>query len=141
MAIGRQLILLRLEGNVLEVRVGRDNGRSFRLHEALVSARSDFFAAALTGQWKEAKDKIIDLPEDDPDIFALYPQLLYTGKIPVKEQTQEGADHTTSSMPGRDGEERKDGRSCRVHEALVCIGSISSGKLPPHNRKKHIERW
>jgi hypothetical protein len=36
--------------------------------------------------WREGDEGIIRLPEDEPDVFAIYVQLLYTGKLPIYEE-------------------------------------------------------
>jgi hypothetical protein len=46
--------------------------RDFCIHEALLTARSKFFEKAMGKGWKEAEEKLVKLPDDDPDIFALY---------------------------------------------------------------------
>jgi hypothetical protein len=65
--------------------VGGERGESFWVHKDLISSRSDFFANALKREWMKVKDRKIELPDDEPKIFALYLQLLYTDKLPVKE--------------------------------------------------------
>jgi hypothetical protein len=37
----------------------------------------------MTKGCKEADEKKVSLPEDDPDIFALYEQVVYTGHVPL----------------------------------------------------------
>lgn len=49
-------------------------------HKDLIVSRSDFFTRALNGKWKEGNDNVVKLPEDEPEIFWLYIQLLYSGK-------------------------------------------------------------
>jgi hypothetical protein len=48
----------------------------------LLTARSRFFQKALFGNWKEAEDRVVNLPEDDPALFADYIHVLYTGDTP-----------------------------------------------------------
>ncbi|KAF1920341.1 hypothetical protein BDU57DRAFT_425817, partial [Ampelomyces quisqualis] len=68
----------------LKVVVGSGNNtREFGVHEALLTSRSEFFDKAMGKGWKEAEEKVVKLPEDDPDAFALYEQLIYTGNIPA----------------------------------------------------------
>ncbi|KAJ5979082.1 hypothetical protein N7501_002424 [Penicillium viridicatum] len=38
---------------------------------------------AISGSWKESEEQTLNLPEDDPNIFALYSHWLYIGQIPV----------------------------------------------------------
>ena len=60
---------------------------SFTVHEALICSRSNFFRNTLNGNSKEAQEKTVNLPEEDPIIFALYEQLLYSGWIPSDSDT------------------------------------------------------
>ncbi|KAM3421531.1 hypothetical protein BST61_g1920 [Cercospora zeina] len=53
----------------------------FHVHEDLLREHSGFFEAALNGQWKEAQERKIKLPEDNPDVVDVYVQWLYGGKI------------------------------------------------------------
>jgi hypothetical protein len=65
------------------VNVGKDeNKRANILHDAVFIPRSKFFQAALRGRWKEAEEKVINLPEDDPKLFASYVQAVYIGGVP-----------------------------------------------------------
>lgn len=36
---------------------------------------------ALRGEWKEARERTIPFPEDDPEVFSVYQQWLYGGRI------------------------------------------------------------
>ena len=45
--------------------------RDFYIHEALLTTRSKFFERAMRKGWKEAEHKLVKLPEDDPETFAL----------------------------------------------------------------------
>ena len=57
--------------------------QSFTVHQQLVSTRSEFFAKALRGgDWKEAEERTVVLPDDEPEVFRLYLQLLYV-RAPV----------------------------------------------------------
>lgn len=50
----------------------------FEIHKGLICSRSDFFKAALTGNFKEA-DGTIALPDHDPATFKYFVYWLYTG--------------------------------------------------------------
>jgi len=65
--------------------------RSFRISEALITSRSDFFRNTLHSgsRWSAGKGKIVHLPEDHPDLFAKYIQLVYTSTIPIIRPTLE----------------------------------------------------
>lgn len=71
----------RFNGEAVIFLVGTDAPKRFIIHEALVKPRSEFVRLALRGEWKEAQDRTIPLPEDDPDVFSVYQQWLYGGLI------------------------------------------------------------
>ncbi|KAF2660742.1 hypothetical protein K491DRAFT_674661 [Lophiostoma macrostomum CBS 122681] len=76
----------RLGRSIIEVRVGKDTkARPFTIHKELITSRSKFFANALKGSWRESKDNVVKLPEDDVDTFDLYVNLLYFGSIHIPE--------------------------------------------------------
>ncbi|KAJ8115592.1 hypothetical protein OPT61_g2802 [Boeremia exigua] len=60
--------------------------KEFFVHQALICGRSEFFSKAMSGQWKEAASREVPLPEDEPDVFALYLKLLYSNQLPVKQE-------------------------------------------------------
>lgn len=51
---------------------------------AFLTARSPFFKTVLNGNWKEAKERVVRLPEDDPEIFGLYLHYVYTVTFAVQ---------------------------------------------------------
>jgi hypothetical protein len=53
--------------------------QEFFVHQSLIVARSEFFAKALRGEWKEAHQRKVSLPDDEAEVFRLYLQLLYVG--------------------------------------------------------------
>ena len=65
----------------IRVLVGEPNAcmQKFFVHQSLISARSGFFAKALRGDWKEAQEREVSLPDDEAETFRLYLQLLYVG--------------------------------------------------------------
>lgn len=71
----------RLGGDVVVFLVGTDTPKRFAIHEGLVRPRSEFVRLALRGEWKEARERTIPLPEDDPEIFAVYQRWIYGGLI------------------------------------------------------------
>ncbi|KAF1977100.1 hypothetical protein BU23DRAFT_565248 [Bimuria novae-zelandiae CBS 107.79] len=40
-----------------------------------------FFRGAMAGTWKESEDRVVPLPENDPQVFALYLQAIYNGHV------------------------------------------------------------
>jgi hypothetical protein len=66
------------------VKVGEgENQETFDVHESLITSHSLFFKKAMSGSWKESEDRVIKLPEDDPEIFNVYVHHLYTGSVAV----------------------------------------------------------
>ncbi|KAH6624043.1 BTB/POZ protein [Chaetomium sp. MPI-SDFR-AT-0129] len=57
----------------------RCGGREFPAHRAIVCPQSSFFDAALTSGFVETHTRIVELPEDDPDVLERFLQFLYTG--------------------------------------------------------------
>jgi hypothetical protein len=81
------------EGAITTLAVGEE-GVEYKVHETLLSERSEFFASASKAEWKEGQEHRVPLPDDTPSIVDLYIQWTYSGKIlsrktPVEE---EGAD-------------------------------------------------
>lgn len=66
---------------IVTFRVGSDPSQDFVIHEGVIAPGSEFVRLALRGDWKEAKERIIQLPKDDAETFAVYQQWLYTGSI------------------------------------------------------------
>lgn len=58
--------------------------RSFTVHSDHLTSRSLFFKKALSGNWSEAQQRIIELPEDESDIFELYLQCVYGHEMSVE---------------------------------------------------------
>jgi hypothetical protein len=50
----------------------------------IICRSSDFFQAAIKGEWKDSQDKTVTLPETRPEIFGAYLGWLYTGQVDVK---------------------------------------------------------
>lgn len=88
--VGSQCLLVSAETNndryrgFIEVKVGEgEKQETFDVHEALITPRSLFFKKAMSGSWKESEDRIVNLPEEDPEIFKIYVHHLYTGSVAV----------------------------------------------------------
>ena len=82
-------------GHIVTIKVGTpesNNVETFWVHENLICYYSPFFDRACHGDWKESTCNIIELPEDDPDVFSLFVQRLYTGDCAYGYQ---GAPHVT----------------------------------------------
>ncbi|KAM0442732.1 hypothetical protein ACHAQK_003787 [Fusarium lateritium] len=54
-------------------------GREFKAHRAVVCTQSSFFDKAMSSNFKEATSRVVELPEDDPDVVEHFLEFLYTG--------------------------------------------------------------
>lgn len=71
----------RLGHSVISFLVGKLSPEKFAIHESIIKPRSEFVRLALRGEWKEANDRTIPLPDDEPQVFSLYQEWLYSGLI------------------------------------------------------------
>ncbi|KAF2427729.1 hypothetical protein EJ08DRAFT_699467 [Tothia fuscella] len=72
-------------GNVLEVHVGPEPATRFVVHEELVKSTSSFFQKALTNGWKEAQERCVKLPLQEPQHFHVYVHWLYSRMVATPE--------------------------------------------------------
>lgn len=73
----------RYTGRSFTLRVGASAGTAeeFSVHEAVLKETSGFFQAAVKKEWKEGSQRVIDLPEDAPEVVSAYVDWLYSDKI------------------------------------------------------------
>jgi len=64
--------------------VGSEPSVTFSVHEKLICASSDFFEKALSGKWKESKERSVKLEWDHPEAFQLYIHWLYYHTLPIR---------------------------------------------------------
>ncbi|KAJ4378440.1 hypothetical protein N0V86_006143 [Didymella sp. IMI 355093] len=57
--------------------------KPFVVHRDLLIYHSDFFRAALTSNFEEAKNKNVTLPDDEPTIFEFFVHWLYHKELPT----------------------------------------------------------
>ncbi|KAF1920321.1 hypothetical protein BDU57DRAFT_561348 [Ampelomyces quisqualis] len=76
--------------SIVKIRVGTaPNCVEFAAHESFLVTRSEFFRRALNGNWEEAESRIVKLPDDVPEVFGLYLNLVYTGHLPTERKSQD----------------------------------------------------
>lgn len=51
------------------------------VYKKIICTNSDLFKTACSGQWKEASERLVRLPEADSHIFGVYLGWLYTGNL------------------------------------------------------------
>ncbi|KAK0654592.1 hypothetical protein DIS24_g5050 [Lasiodiplodia hormozganensis] len=74
-----------LTSEIIQVDVGSGQ-RKYYIHKDILCASSPFFAKACNGNWKEARERRIELPEDEPECFDKYVQWLYFNELFVEER-------------------------------------------------------
>lgn len=68
---------------MVEIHVGVENPVSYYAHEEVLCDSSAFFKGALSHSWKEAEQRCVHLPEEEPKIFDIYMHWLCRGALPV----------------------------------------------------------
>ncbi|RPA72594.1 POZ domain-containing protein [Ascobolus immersus RN42] len=57
------------------------NGKEFNVHSLFLRQQSQFFQACLDSGMKEAKENVVNLPDDKPEDIARMLEFLYTGRF------------------------------------------------------------
>lgn len=88
---------------MVKIHVGADHdSKIFSVHENLLTRHSEFFAAALNGEWIESKKSgTLPLPEHGSESFGIFNTFLYSGRI---YSAKEG-DYTESEDGGHTDQE------------------------------------
>ncbi|KAF2444475.1 hypothetical protein P171DRAFT_360502 [Karstenula rhodostoma CBS 690.94] len=76
------------------VGVGQDQ-QSFWVDTARICERSRFFKNAMQSPWKESSTQIVRLPDCNPEIFAMYLELVYTDKVACNPIAENNLDSET----------------------------------------------
>lgn len=69
-----------LKTPAVKLLVGTNPTEEFIVHQGLVCKHSEFFKAALKGSWRESEEKVVKFPEDEPELFEYWLELLYFNK-------------------------------------------------------------
>lgn len=81
--------------------VGVDSdAKDFHVHEDALRRHSEFFRAALIGDWNEAREGIVRLPEEDPEVFDTFVTFVYSGRVNVPQDTDCSTDKVDSDELG-----------------------------------------
>ena len=102
--------------------------KEFYVHPDLLCEASSFFKAAFGGNFKESLEKIMELPDDDEDIFSLFVDWLYHGRY---EMLAELVDDDTSEDDQDDDEDVDDegDRYLQVFKLFVLAEKYNVSKL------------
>lgn len=68
---------------MITIDVGADHAK-YSVYAELISYYSGYFKGTLNGSWKEAEDRVIELPDIEPRVFDIFIDWLYTKKLPWK---------------------------------------------------------
>ena len=63
---------------------------TYHVPEEFLVEKSQFFQAACRNEWKEAKSRVVKLPDVDPAIFNCYLLWVYRGRVPVRNEWKFG---------------------------------------------------
>jgi hypothetical protein len=68
---------------MITIDVGTEHEK-YSVYAELIAYYSEYFKGTLNGPWKEAEDRVIELPDIDPRVFDIFIDWLYTQKLPKK---------------------------------------------------------
>jgi hypothetical protein len=55
----------------------------FTVHQSFICKKSAFFENALRGEWKEAKERVVRLPDAEPGVFEAYLSWVYGDRVNI----------------------------------------------------------
>ena len=115
--IANRSCIYRLDfSDTFKVLVGSDE-TEFTVPREVLTKSSDVLRKCCEGEWKEAKSRIIKLPEEDVDVFSTYIQWLHTNDLVVVEEELQ-------DMTDRDFDIRNDAAALQW-DALVNMASFA----------------
>ncbi|KAK4555426.1 hypothetical protein LTR86_007723 [Recurvomyces mirabilis] len=97
----------------------------FTIHKDIVCAKSDFFAAACTGTWRESTDGVVRLPTVEADIVKLYVHWCYANDIEV--DVLEAVQMPSDKLVGH-----RDSRRRSTTQALISLYVAANMLLDDH---------
>jgi hypothetical protein len=68
---------------MITIDVGAEHAK-YSVYAELISYYSGYFKGTLNGPWKEAEDRVIELPDIEPRVFDIFIDWLYTQKLPKR---------------------------------------------------------
>lgn len=127
------------EKSVVKVRVGTGvDSQDFYVHKDLLSHHSPFFKAALSNERKEALENVVQLPDDDVEVFRIYICWLYgswpftslaSGQVD-KQGTFSIPDHDTLGSAYCFGDKVLDFDFCDMVADMLCAHSTELSYCP-----------
>ncbi|KAI4594248.1 hypothetical protein KJ359_008523 [Pestalotiopsis sp. 9143b] len=74
------------------------NGREVSVHRMILALHSEFFRRAFSSDFKEAKEGVMDFPDDDPEILEKVLSIMYRGNYDDKYYGKMTGSHTAVTM-------------------------------------------
>lgn len=68
---------------MITIDVGTEHAK-YSVYAELIAYYSGYFKGTLNGKWKEAEDRVIELPDIEPRVFDIFIDWLYSQKLPKK---------------------------------------------------------
>lgn len=74
------------------------SGKKFALHIDVLADKSNYFRAALTGNFREADTKVLNLPDVSDNTFGFFLKWLYSGNLKPEYNPERCSMHNESSL-------------------------------------------
>ncbi|KAJ4327196.1 Kelch-like protein 10 [Fusarium piperis] len=118
----------------------RCGGRDFKAHRAVVCTQSSFFDRALSSNFKEAASRVVELPDDDPEVLERFLEFLYTGTYSDKVNHTWGKPSDAAMMSPEEVQENLNSTPGVPEDMLArdeelsspCPGPQKSNQVGPH---------
>ena len=110
---------------IITIRAGTED---FVVHETLIRSSSEFFNGALRHEWKEATQRVVDLPGVSSSLFEAYSRWLYTGKV-----------FSIQSSPEKEGETEEDIKRGAEWFSLLMSYALGERLLDAHYKDAIID--
>ncbi|CZR50892.1 uncharacterized protein PAC_00766 [Phialocephala subalpina] len=117
---------------IIHVRVG-PSAETFPVHKAILM-KYDSFSAAIDGKFREAVEGVLELPEEDPDIFSFVVAWLYEEKFVPIRSLEMALVAEPNKGKGREGED--EGNSSTESATDSSGGSDESARNRRHRRRR-----
>ncbi|KAH8721550.1 hypothetical protein GQ44DRAFT_829121 [Phaeosphaeriaceae sp. PMI808] len=82
-----------LTSSVIAVTVAKS--RTFYLHSDLLTSESERLSNSLTGRFKEAEEKAIELEDEDPELFGFFVEYLYRDRSILSREPEHYSEYVT----------------------------------------------
>ncbi|KAH7416702.1 hypothetical protein BKA64DRAFT_717579 [Cadophora sp. MPI-SDFR-AT-0126] len=81
--VKREMFLESLGAEIVDIHVGQGpQQKHFKVHKALLCSKIPYFDKMFNSDFREGKENVAKLPEDDPESFDILLEWVYTGSLP-----------------------------------------------------------